>query len=138
MLAIPEIFYPEFSRRLCCHYGSYHSENLFKIVQSWKLLNWITLIPISKSLYSLTIFFIFLSFGYPCWILTNKSSLIDYAPKFWNFLASDWLFGLFILIGLRFWLRTLNKKIPTSGKLIKNNEPHGSLNLEGVKCKILK
>ena len=49
--------------------------------QTRKLLYWIPLIPIAKSLHptwTLLIFFLILSFGNPCWIPTNRSfSLTD-------------------------------------------------------------
>ena len=69
-----------------------------KINLRWKLLYCILLIPIAKSLYPLStllIFCLILSFGYRCYLRTNMSSLIDCAPKFWNFSASDWLFGFY-------------------------------------------
>ena len=75
-------------------------------VLSWKLKNWIPLIPIAKSLYplwTLLIFSLILSFGYTCWIPTNKSSLIDRARKFkiilavWFLQSTFWYSDWYIL-----------------------------------------
>ena len=40
-------------------------------------------------------FSLILSLGYPSGLWTNQSSLIVFAPKFWIFSDSDWLFGLY-------------------------------------------
>ena len=45
---------------------------------------------ISISTAGTLIFCLILSFGYPCWVPTNQSSLID---RLQSFPASDWLFG---------------------------------------------
>ena len=62
----------------------------------WKLQNRIPLMPIAKSLYplrTLLILFLILSFRYPCWVPTNKSSLIDCGK---NFKISQILIGCLI------------------------------------------
>ena len=50
----------------------------------------IFLVPVSK-LSTIKIFCLIFSFGYPCWVWTNESSLIDCSIKLQNFSASDWL-----------------------------------------------
>ena len=52
-----------------------------KMLQSWVLLYWIPLILLTCSRYSLgtlLIFCLIISFGYPCWVPSNESSLIGW------------------------------------------------------------
>jgi len=66
---------------LVCQYSMFDAET--RCPNYWKLLYWLPLILITKSLYPLLTLLIFLvlSFIHPCWIPTNESSLIDCAQN---------------------------------------------------------
>ena len=71
----------------------YNLPQISKKINSLELKTLVLDITITKSMYPLSIFCLILSF--PCFLQTNESSLVDYAPKFWIFFASNWIFGLY-------------------------------------------